>query len=148
MDSRELDSIEEARFVLGGISRATIYDLLNSGELPSVVIGRRWFMAATAIAAFIATSPPVSARERSRCAPRRFARKVLNKKLKLRVTDAEDARTAILRHVENADRQAMTRTNGLRIRQCINQATVLEESPALRVGLRALYVQAEERQAV
>jgi predicted DNA-binding transcriptional regulator AlpA len=36
VDTRELYSIEEARFVLGGISRATIYDLLNSGELPSV----------------------------------------------------------------------------------------------------------------
>jgi excisionase family DNA binding protein len=41
MDGRELHGIEEARFVLGGISRATIYELLNSGELPSVVIGRR-----------------------------------------------------------------------------------------------------------
>jgi excisionase family DNA binding protein len=56
MDSRELHSIEEARFVLGGISRATIYDLLNSGELPSVTIGRRRFIPAAAIAAFIATS--------------------------------------------------------------------------------------------
>ena len=31
MDTRELYSIEGARFVLGGVSRATIYDLLNSG---------------------------------------------------------------------------------------------------------------------
>src|SRR5438105_8211194 len=36
MDIRELYSIEEARFMLGGISRATIYELLNNGELPGV----------------------------------------------------------------------------------------------------------------
>lgn len=56
MDARELYSIEDARFMLGGIARATIYDLLNSGELSSVVIGRRRFVPAAAITAFIATS--------------------------------------------------------------------------------------------
>jgi len=56
MYARELYSIEDARFMLGGISRATICDLLNSGELASVVIGRRRFIPAAAITAFIGLS--------------------------------------------------------------------------------------------
>src|SRR2546423_15529798 len=44
MDTHELYSIEEARFMLGGISRASIYELLNNSELPSVVICRRRFV--------------------------------------------------------------------------------------------------------
>jgi excisionase family DNA binding protein len=73
MDTRELYSIEEARFVLGGISRATIYDLLNSGELPSVVIGRRRFVPAAAIAAFIATSSTTVAPSQRRASGRHRA---------------------------------------------------------------------------
>jgi hypothetical protein len=56
MDTRELLSIEDARHALGGIARATLYDLLNRGELASIIIGRRRFIPATAIAAFIATT--------------------------------------------------------------------------------------------
>jgi hypothetical protein len=56
MKDRELYSIEDARFLLGGIARKTIYDLLNDGELASVVIGRRRFIPAGAITAFIATT--------------------------------------------------------------------------------------------
>ena len=56
MKDRELYSIEEARFLLGGIARKTIYDLLNEGQLASVVIGRRRFIPAAAITAFIGTS--------------------------------------------------------------------------------------------
>ncbi len=41
MKDRELYSIEDARFLLGGIARKTIYELLNEGELSSVIIGRR-----------------------------------------------------------------------------------------------------------
>jgi hypothetical protein len=33
MEDRELYSIEDARFLLGGIARKAIYDLLNDGEL-------------------------------------------------------------------------------------------------------------------
>jgi len=73
VDTRELYSIEEARFVLDGISRATIYDLLNSGELPSVVIGRRRFVPATAIAAFIATSSTTVAPSQRRASDRHRA---------------------------------------------------------------------------
>jgi len=53
MKDRELYSIEDARFLLGGIARKTIYDLLNSGQLASVIIGRRRFIPAAAITAFI-----------------------------------------------------------------------------------------------
>jgi Helix-turn-helix domain len=56
MKDRELYSIEDARFLLGGIARKTIYDLLNDGELASVVIGRRRFIPAAAITSFIATT--------------------------------------------------------------------------------------------
>jgi hypothetical protein len=52
---RELYSIEQARALLGGIARNTLYDLLRSGALASVPIGRR-FISARAIAAFIAES--------------------------------------------------------------------------------------------
>jgi len=56
MNSRELYSIKEARELLGGISRNSIYELLRSGRLPSVVLGCRRFIAATAIAELIAKS--------------------------------------------------------------------------------------------
>jgi excisionase family DNA binding protein len=39
MHQPELYSIQEARKLLGGISRNTIYQLLRSGELASVIIG-------------------------------------------------------------------------------------------------------------
>ncbi len=39
---------------------------------------------------------------------RRFACEVLGKKLKLRVIEADDARAAVLMHIENADRQDIT----------------------------------------
>ena len=54
--NQELYSIEQARALLGGIARNTIYELLRSGELASVPIGRRRFIAASAIASFIATT--------------------------------------------------------------------------------------------
>ena len=54
MDSRELYSIEDARKLLGGIARNTIYELLRNGKLSSVEIGRRRFVSATAITEFIA----------------------------------------------------------------------------------------------
>jgi excisionase family DNA binding protein len=53
---RELYSIEQARALLGGIARNTIYQLIRSGELASVPIGRRRFISAAAIEAFIATT--------------------------------------------------------------------------------------------
>jgi len=53
---RDLYSLTEARERLGGISRNSIYALLRSGELASVVIGCRRFIAASAIADLIAKS--------------------------------------------------------------------------------------------
>ena len=56
MKVRKLYSIEEARELLGGISRNSIYGILRSGELASVVIGCRRFISGAAIAALISKS--------------------------------------------------------------------------------------------
>ncbi len=56
MKDRELYSIEEARELLGGISRNTIYGFLRKGDLASVVLGCRRFISAAAIKEFIRTS--------------------------------------------------------------------------------------------
>jgi hypothetical protein len=48
--NRALYSIKEAREQLGGISRNSIYRLLNDEELASVIIGCRRFITAAAIA--------------------------------------------------------------------------------------------------
>lgn len=50
---RALYSIEETRARLGGISRNSLYAMLRSGDLPSVVIGCRRFVWAEAIATLI-----------------------------------------------------------------------------------------------
>lgn len=51
-----LFSIEEARIRLGRISRNSIYALLRNGALPSVTIGCRRFISASAIDALILSS--------------------------------------------------------------------------------------------
>ncbi len=56
MNARVLYSIKEARQLLGGISRNSIYALLRSGVLPSVVIGCRRFITNTAIAELVEKS--------------------------------------------------------------------------------------------
>ena len=56
MKDRALYSITEARELLGGISRNTIYALLNSGALASVVIGCRRFISPAAISELISNS--------------------------------------------------------------------------------------------
>jgi excisionase family DNA binding protein len=56
MHQPELYSIQEARKLLGGISRNTIYQLLRSGELASVIIGCRRFISAAAITELITRS--------------------------------------------------------------------------------------------
>lgn len=56
MTDRDLYSIDEARQRLGGISRNSLYQILRTGQLASVVIGGRRFVSATAIAEFIARS--------------------------------------------------------------------------------------------
>ena len=54
MNDRELYSINEARHLLGGIARNTIYGILASGELASLTLGTRRFIPASAISKFIA----------------------------------------------------------------------------------------------
>ena len=56
MKNHSLYSIAEAREMLGGISRNTIYGLLHTGDLPSVVIGCRRFVSGSAIAELIEKS--------------------------------------------------------------------------------------------
>ena|ERR1700730_17256018 len=56
MKDRELYSIEEARELLGGISRNTIYAFLRTGDLASLVIGCRRFISAVAIQEFVQVS--------------------------------------------------------------------------------------------
>ncbi len=56
MKDAELYSIEQARKLLGGLSRNSLYQTLRSGELPSVLIGCRRFISASAITDFISAS--------------------------------------------------------------------------------------------
>ncbi len=56
MNDRALYSVTEARELLGRISRNSIYALLRSGELASVVLGCRRFISREAISALIAKS--------------------------------------------------------------------------------------------
>jgi hypothetical protein len=56
MNDRALYSVTEARELLGRISRNSIYALLRSGELASVVLGCRRFISHEAISELIAKS--------------------------------------------------------------------------------------------
>lgn len=53
---RDAHNVEETRQRLGGVSRQTVYDLINSGKLKSFTIGKRRLIPADAIKAFIADS--------------------------------------------------------------------------------------------
>jgi hypothetical protein len=50
---RRLLSIIEARKELGGIGHTTIYDLIGDGQLVKVNIGRRSFITAESLAAYV-----------------------------------------------------------------------------------------------
>jgi excisionase family DNA binding protein len=50
---RLLLPIEEAQQRLGGIGRSTIYELINRGEIEKVNIGRRGFITAASITAYV-----------------------------------------------------------------------------------------------
>ena len=56
MNDRILYTIKEACHLLGGISRNSIYELLRSGDLPSVVLGCRRFITHTAITELVEKS--------------------------------------------------------------------------------------------
>jgi Helix-turn-helix domain len=72
MHSRALYSIQESRALLGGISRNTIYDLMRTGQLASVLIGCRRFISADAIADLIARSTTTDSPSRMACRARRL----------------------------------------------------------------------------
>ncbi|CAN5150618.1 hypothetical protein BH09ACT8_BH09ACT8_59160 [soil metagenome] len=50
---RLLVPIPEARERLGGIGQTTVYELIKSGSLTKVNIGRRGFITAESIAAYV-----------------------------------------------------------------------------------------------
>jgi excisionase family DNA binding protein len=50
---RKLLSIEQARHQLGGISRSTVYELINSGDLQRVKLGGRAFIPQASIDHFV-----------------------------------------------------------------------------------------------
>jgi excisionase family DNA binding protein len=56
MSTSRLYSIDEAREILGRISRDKIYDLLRTGKLVSTVIGRRRFISQGALDAYVAAN--------------------------------------------------------------------------------------------
>ena len=72
MQSRALYSIQESRELLGGISRNTIYDLMRTGQLASVLIGCRRFISADAIADLIARSTTTDSPSGVACRQRRL----------------------------------------------------------------------------
>jgi excisionase family DNA binding protein len=52
-DRRLLVSFADSQGVLGGVSRTTIYELAKAGELTKVSIGRRGFITAESLAAYV-----------------------------------------------------------------------------------------------
>lgn len=61
-DNRLLIDHGEAMRKLGGIGRTTFYQLINDGEIEQVHIGRRGFITAKSLAAYVdRLSQPVSA---------------------------------------------------------------------------------------
>ena len=51
--TRRLVAIADATAELGGVSRSTIYDLVNRGELTKVNIGRRGFITAESLDVYV-----------------------------------------------------------------------------------------------
>ena len=72
MLDRALYSIQESRRLLGGISRNTIYDLMRTGQLASVLIVCRRFISADAIADLIARSTTTDSPSRVACRRRQL----------------------------------------------------------------------------
>ena len=99
MIGRELYSIKEARELLGGISRNSIYELLRSGNLPSVVLGCRRFIAASAITELIDKSTTSVSPSRD-CARSRVS---AQKSLPLCLSPAVGSRSRSPRHVGTAE---------------------------------------------
>ncbi|WP_406813985.1 helix-turn-helix transcriptional regulator [Mycobacterium sp. M23085] len=51
--TRRLVSIPDARLELGGIGHTTLYELVKRGELKKVNIGRRGFITAESLVAYV-----------------------------------------------------------------------------------------------
>ena len=51
--ARRLVSIPEARAILGGIGRTTVYELISRGDIVKVNIGRRGFITSESLAAYM-----------------------------------------------------------------------------------------------
>jgi hypothetical protein len=51
--NRLLVPYDDARTALGGIGRTTLYELVDSGRLVKVNIGRRGFITAKSLAAYV-----------------------------------------------------------------------------------------------
>lgn len=51
--TRLLLPYDDARVALGGIGRTTLWELVNRGELVRVNVGRRGFITAKSIAAYV-----------------------------------------------------------------------------------------------
>ncbi|PJE01902.1 MAG: hypothetical protein CK428_30605 [Mycobacterium sp.] len=51
--ARKLVPIPEARSVLGGIGRSTLYELIEQGEVVRVKLGRRAFVTAESLVAYV-----------------------------------------------------------------------------------------------
>jgi excisionase family DNA binding protein len=52
-EDRLLVPIPGAQYTLGGVSRPTVYDLVKQGELTKVNIGRRGFITAKSLEAYV-----------------------------------------------------------------------------------------------
>lgn len=52
-EGRLLVPIPETQFQLGDVSRPTVYKLVNEGQLTKVNIGRRGFITAESLAAYV-----------------------------------------------------------------------------------------------
>jgi hypothetical protein len=50
---RLLIPYDDARIALGGIGRTTLYELIDSGQIVRVNIGRRGFITAKSLAAYV-----------------------------------------------------------------------------------------------
>ncbi len=72
--TRSLYSIKEAQEQLGGISRNSIYKLLNEGGLASIILGCRRFVPATAILELIQKKAATSERPADKPAREPIAR--------------------------------------------------------------------------
>ena len=94
MQDRALYSIQEARKLLGGISRNTIYHLLRTGQLASVPIGSRRFISAEAIADLIdrstTTVSPARATKRQRPSGQQAVSVPLPTSVPARITRAQN----------------------------------------------------------